>query len=378
MKELSISEFINRILKVIHQPELHMREIPILIGIAILLMFIMLVLIAVIFVRPGGNQSKPTDQKQTIRSVRKRFIVLLAAGAFMIISSGIFMIYSSKPQFCAGCHEMRPAYNLSPKTSHKNIGCLSCHQEPGLTGIFIEKWQLAEMLTAKIGMAGDVMSGRVADESCLRCHEDITKAVKTVGSIRIKHKEPVQAGYKCTDCHFSKKTFHAAKRKLDKFGMSRCVDCHNQKKASAECGVCHIQGNSVTKNVNRTDYPMVNLPDTVFCNNCHSKKLCLKCHTSQMPHDGEWKSAGHAMDAFISKDVCWQCHRQFDCRKCHTRTSPHIEGWVKNHGLASKSSPSSCSSCHEMEVFCLTCHNNTVLFQLEVRNQETTTSPWQN
>ncbi|MBE0448647.1 MAG: NapC/NirT family cytochrome c [Actinobacteria bacterium] len=364
MEGPAIGELINRIIDAIRQPELHTREIPIIIGLAILLVFIILVLIALIFVRPSDRPIRRVEEKQLKVNLKSRYIALAVVGLLFIASAGFAIAYTSKPEFCARCHEMHSAYKLSTKLVHKNIGCLSCHQEPGIFGVLTEKLRLIEMAVAKSKIIGNVTGGPVSNSVCLKCHKGILSAIETKRVVKMKHREPVEAGFKCLDCHFSKNLFHVEKRRLDRFGMSRCVNCHNQENASAECSTCHTGAGDIPISVNRDDYPMVNLPDKISCNSCHSANACLKCHSLQLPHAQKWKAGGHALEAFVSKKLCWECHAQPDCQGCHAEAPPHGDDWVKEHGSISKMTSSSCSNCHKVEEFCLKCHSDVIDFKL--------------
>lgn len=361
---MDFGALIDRVINVIRQPELHMREIPILIGLGILLVFILLVLAAIIFVRPAERPNNRVEEKILRRALRRSYFAIIFFGVFTIITIGLSMSYASKPTFCAGCHEMQAAYQASQASLHKRVACSACHQEPGMSGVFIEKLRLIEMLIAKTQIVGAVTSAKVANESCLRCHKGVLRGVKESQALKIKHKEPLEAGYSCTDCHYSKPVLHVSKRKLDMFGMSRCVECHNQKRASADCSVCHTLGNSTVSKERRSSYPVARIPELLSCKGCHSANNCLKCHTVQLPHAPSWNAREHAMDAFIGKKICWQCHDRRSCRKCHPASFPHGNEWVKKHGPTSRGQSATCSNCHN-ENFCLLCHTDSSSYNLK-------------
>ncbi len=364
MNNFSLRALINHIHAVIRQPELYMREIPILIGLAILMVFIILVFIAILFMRPGAKKAEPIEKEKLAPKLKKLYIAIGVFGTLTVISIGFFSVYTARPDFCLSCHEMKDAYKISPVV-HKNVGCLSCHQGPGLIAAFTEKLELLEMGISKSGVVGDIISAQVSNEACLTCHSDILKATVVHGTIRIKHKEPLEAGYRCTECHFSKGLFHIEKRKLDDFGMSRCVDCHNQKKASADCGVCHTSRGGSAVALSRDDYPRVNLPDKIACNKCHLPSTCLDCHKIQTPHPENWKGGGHALRGFVERKVCLECHDEAYCEKCHSDESPHGDGWVKGHGQTSKVSLAWCTSCHKTTDFCLNCHEDVTGYKIK-------------
>lgn len=376
MRQPSFSELLQHIMAVIRQPELHMREVPILVGLGILLVFIILVLIAIIFVRPVKQDPKPVEAKELRLQIRRRSITVLALGIAVIALLGVFSAYTAKPDFCVSCHEMKTAYKKASSTVHERVKCVSCHQQPGIIAAFTGRLELVDMLAAKAGLWGDVISAQVSNEACLTCHSDILKSVVVSRTIRMKHKEPLDAGYRCIDCHFSKGLFHVEKRQLDDFGMSRCVDCHEQKKASADCNTCHTDRGGAKLSLNRDDYPMVNLPDKISCKSCHLASSCLECHTLQLPHSEDWTKKSHALEAFTEKKLCFECHDEATCGKCH-QESPHGDDWVKGHKEAVKASPAWCSSCHKTE-FCLICHKDTAGYELQRELPAPKTSPREN
>ncbi len=365
MTGFSFKNFINHMQAIIRQPELHMKEIPILIGLIILLVFIILTFIAIFFMKPSTKKAEPIEREKLVPKLKKLYIAIGVFSILTIVSIGFVLSYTARPGFCLSCHEMKEAYNKSPDVVHKGVGCLSCHQGPGIANMFIERLELAEMVITKSGVAGNVISPQVSNEACLTCHADIVKAVVVHGTIKVKHKEPLEAGYRCTECHFSKGLFHVEKRQLDNFGMSRCVDCHNQTKAKADCKVCHTNQGGYVQILNRNDYPKVNLSNKIACNKCHLPSSCLSCHQIQVPHPESWQAGGHALRGFVEKKVCLECHDGPFCEKCHTSDSPHGDNWVKEHGQAAKVSLAWCISCHNTANFCLNCHTDVTSYQIK-------------
>lgn len=372
-QEFSLSNFIKRVTEVVSQPELHMREIPILVGLAILLVFIVLIIIALIFVRPSDKRPYRVEEKELRASIRRRYVALIILGVLIITSVSFLVSYTSKPWLCGSCHEMRTPYKNSERTVHRELSCLSCHQEPGATGFLVEKLKLIEMVMAKTKVIGEVAYEQVGNKACLNCHEDVVKEVKTNGTIRIKHKEPLEANYRCTDCHFSSKLIHSKVRKLEKFGMSNCVDCHDQKQASADCGVCHTRGNKISANIDRESYPKASITKSIACKKCHAGAFCLRCHSIAVPHANDWMSGGHALDAFSKKKLCWQCHVKSTCKKCHTNGLPHGDNWATEHGEESKTRSELCSNCHNTD-FCLKCHQDISDYKLKTEIEKSKTS----
>jgi nitrate/TMAO reductase-like tetraheme cytochrome c subunit len=334
-----------------------MREIPILVGIGILLVFIILVLIAILFVRPVKKAGNQIEEKQLRRKLRRTYFAILITGTLAIVSLGTAVEFASKASFCASCHEMKAAFDDSKRSIHSKVPCEACHQEPGLTGVFIDKLRLVEMVSSKSKILGNVTSAQVTNEVCLRCHKSVLHGKRQSGAIVMQHKEPLDAGYRCVDCHYQKPVLHSTVKRLDSFGMSTCIDCHNQKQASAECDACHAFVLVGQTRAHLQNYPRAEGPGEILCKSCHGITVCLNCHNLQLPHLPAWRNGGHALEGFIDKTLCWECHTSNDCRTCHAGGFPHTSDWVAQHGMSASSQGGTCSNCHNPN-FCTQCHTD--------------------
>lgn len=105
-----------------------------------------------------------------------RKLLLLAAANFVLLSASLVGLYeySPSPNFCRGCHFMRPYHESWRHSSHRKVNCLGCHLDPGTLNELRGKWktlrQLASYLT---GTYSSKPYAEVSDRSCLQqgCHQ---------------------------------------------------------------------------------------------------------------------------------------------------------------------------------------------------------------
>ena len=206
---------------------------------------------------PPEKKPLPTKERKRARTL---IISIFGAAIFVGLISGTF--YSSRPSSCSQCHVMNKYFESWKKSSHGNVGCLACHQQPGVAGFLIRNlgqlryipWLIRQ--TAFPGEAGPIRAV-VSDDSCNRCHQNILgKVVKNRG-LRVSHKEIVSAGYYCTDCHSAmphkKAAFVTQYSRKDK-----CLQCHNGQEASGKCSLCHVDDISGISN-SLKNYPKIDI-----------------------------------------------------------------------------------------------------------------------
>ncbi|MEW6189118.1 MAG: NapC/NirT family cytochrome c [Actinomycetota bacterium] len=339
----------ERIISILKNPEAHPQEAVLLMGMFIVVVLMILTIAALIVFRPSKEKRKPRE-KLTKRQITIRIGITLVIILVLLASA---MYYSSLPNFCRSCHTMKGEYYAWKESPHKKVNCLSCHQQPGVLGLCMEKTRMTSMIISQLRRSyKEPITAMVRDESCLSCHSDITQEKKIRYTIRVSHKEILDSGYKCTNCHNT--IAHGKMVPNGKFpAMERCVLCHNDKRASSNCRLCHIE--DIGKNPREeVDFPKVHLEEPTSCRGCHPIETCNQCHGLEMPHPPNWEKK-HPREGFVNKKLCWKCHNMPFCQHCHKRMPwPHAEDFPKTHGPASKV-PGACG-CHEREKFCPICH----------------------
>jgi hypothetical protein len=362
MSDTTFSRSLKNIEEIIYQPDLHTRELLLLVCFAVVLIFIIVVVVALVQVRFRKNKqlqifSKHLDKEQQSKAIKRRYLVIVALTILVFVSAGTAVVYESKPGFCKSCHAMERANAGLGVSIHKNISCGSCHQEPGILGSLSQRLEYAEMLAEYLGLFGKVSSSSVSNRACIRCHDAVSDKIITKGALRVEHKNLLKAGGNCLDCHNEPRLFHSEINRLVDSDMTRCMSCHDNKKASADCRTCHVQKTASKPKTVNDRFSKAEVAESATCRSCHEVKKCLGCHDIQLPHQEAWIGGGHAYNSIISKELCFECHEEEDCLTCHKVLNPHGKDWRKSHGVESKVSIDPCAECHNYERFCMLCHD---------------------
>lgn len=355
-KLLSVINF-ERIKYVLTNPRENPQETVILVGILIVITLI-LVIFSLFLI---SAKASPTKVRKKA-SQRTKWIKWITAIGLLIILVGVSvfgLIYSSNPNYCNLCHVMRGEYQSWHKSTHSQVTCLSCHQKSGPIG-----WSEAKIRTLREAVLNvtknypQPITAQIKNLSCLKCHNKILKESITVNTIKMSHKEPINEGYHCTDCHNT--VAHGNKVPQPQYPiMNSCIECHNGKNVSADCNLCHTKDIGEKPSTKISNYPLVHLPPPSDCRGCHDIQKCTACHGVEMPHPADFpKPENHAsLAAFEKKNVCYRCHEETTCNDCH-RFPGHSANWRKEHGpKASGQFKEGCLRCHtRSEDFCGLCH----------------------
>lgn len=293
---------------------------------------------------------------------RMRFVLSLL---FLLICFFLLTAYllTSNPGYCGTCHLMKKNYSSWLKSSHSNFACLDCHGKQGWIGAISNPLKIVNYffsyLTSKPSF---MLSAIVSNENCLYCHESILKRIKITSNIKVSHKEFTLAGYYCTDCHSG--VAHQIKGvSRNNPNMDRCFNCHNNKKASSKCSLCHLLPLKELKITGsaKSPYSLLHknkkyhgLGNQKNCSICHPRKLCLKCHKITMPHPENWPLY-HSQAALQSRKECLNCHRSSYCLNCHQLEMPHPEKFIRQHGSVALKERKLCLRCHYLRT-CEYCH----------------------
>lgn len=349
--------------------------------------------------------------------VKLRFILYLSAFFVVIlIISGWSMYFTSSPQFCSSCHNMRPYIESWERSSHSNIPCYGCH---GQRGVF--QWMYYKTLDLKTVVAKATdnyerpinaeskLSEELKTEVCNYCHNVEKRNVTPIKDIKINHKKHLDKGINCTKCHNrvahdSVKGFEGEKEanqritvflgKVIKLGvypnhmkMRYCMRCHKNGKgkfkAPGACTTCHpdnfkfkppshfvkgffprqLPGGRVNS-LHRVGGKL----DKQYCLSCHNeKKLCTNCHGTTMPHGDNWAGGKnlHSVVGKKNKNTCQKCHAGANfCNQCHHgRFGTKLVNywWSKIPGLTTHryavdaEGTDRCFKCHG-PLFCAKCH----------------------
>lgn len=357
-----ILDFIKHVVVIFKNPRRYPREAVVIISAIALTLIILILFIAIIF-----SVKKQYELYRAARSVKraipKEELIKRATitGIILVVFLVMMNVGASQPTLCARCHATENSHAEWQKSTHRDVGCLSCHYEPGVFGYIIGNITGVEHLLAHF-FKGDKLSGStVSNSSCLQCHRDIfDRTVEDEREIRVRHKDLVTGGFTCVGCHPN--VAHKAKTGKT-FAMNSCTSCHNSKMASAKCNTCHQQDIAYKPGRTLTDWPKVK-DIGITCTGCHNTdttQRCVNCHGLSLPHTAEFKKH-HPMQAEALNGLCYKCHweKMTENRMCGCHSEGEIHGlpdkWYYEHRTVAKNNGAGCN-CHGLN-FCGRCHDN--------------------
>ncbi|HUI93856.1 MAG TPA: cytochrome c3 family protein [Chitinivibrionales bacterium] len=209
---------------------------------------------------------------------------------------------------CITCHHRK-------NNDERIKQCAHCHK--GIAGM--------ENLHNKCGQCHLY---RAMDMTCSKCH---SVPQKTMGGqlkkIKFSHVKHYARQKDCKFCH-GEPPRQAWLSGNNYPAMKTCLTCHDDRKSSGQCAVCH---NDVAQ---------------------------LK----PASHDYRWVGRyGHGLEANYNKQECLQCHAKRECDQCHlgqTSCRVHPPGYRYTHGLDVRMGIVNCAMCHDTRQSCSKCHEN--------------------
>lgn len=230
---------------------------------------------------------------------------------------------------CVDCHTQAPVSKLSSDNLYaKKEACQTCHEE-----------QL--------------------EKNCTYCHTSDDPATYKATEhppreLVFSHELHVETNkVECQTCHTDLS-------KLDgPIGagvpaMTTCNTCHNNALASNACETCHTDFAALRpRDHNRTDFVrehkrLARTADA-SCASCHTEESCVDCHNG----------AGVVKVDLPGRDlVSPRAPRltAIDRGKAIALKKVHDLNFRYTHGVAAAGKISNCTTCHQQESFCGTCH----------------------
>ncbi|MDP4126154.1 MAG: NapC/NirT family cytochrome c [Bacillota bacterium] len=135
--------------------------------------------------------------------------VLLIVVIVLIVGYALFQIgyvATSRPSFCARCHEVQPYVPSWQASPHKNVTCLDCHQPRGELGKLHAKARGLNYVFQHLSGNYTVPTQAIIFEgNCIACHlgdmKSHPEAVKLANSPKIDHYESIKNSETCIKCH---------------------------------------------------------------------------------------------------------------------------------------------------------------------------------
>ena len=316
---------------------------------------------------PDNASDRMNDRKIDWHTAAERIYYAALSMALILVS--VFSIsnaLSFRPSYCGFCHgDYVSSWKRSP---HANIPCDACHAGGSGFAFAEGRVKYAAMLPAALsGLYPRPITATISNEACLQCHSQLLAKTVEKNAIRMSHKEILNAS-SCTDCHST--TAHGSASTAKNYPeLDKCLNCHNNTKASADCNKCHVNGAERIKPVGftsawrtthgenwRTAHGAGNLQT---CRACHSEDFCKRCHEIQLPHPDSWLNLHGSAVKFsaAARAGCNVCHQKSLCDGCHKLQIPHQEDFLKKHSsIAKEQGSKACENCHS-EVSCDRCHS---------------------
>lgn len=363
---------LDSILEVVRNPTSNLTA-AMLVGSALIVLLLILVLLAWIFLlsteerEPGQSDSERTSGQHEGRRRRGPWLPIL----LLVVSFGLILVggaRSGEDQRCLQCHQTS-APPASVEQAHAS--CVACHERGGV--LYLPARAARRLRMEIAGLRGDPpgegLGARAANAGCLECHdmtdvdEGLLASVETSGSVGIlmSHKEPLDAGMHCVDCHGSVNAHVSVTDAGGHPTMNDCIDCHDGTRASVDCHVCHYADPVQAVRVESIPVSKTRLGKPTDCSGCHSVETCDACHGIRLPHSENFVKGAHASQAAFNgrKKNCQGCHTTKWCiDSCHPNgkmntTWGHPSDWATSHARASEDT---CRGCHSAGFDCMYCH----------------------
>lgn len=228
----------------------------------------------------------PSLPSLDLRPNRLRWLAWTILGILVtafIVGLGFATNYTAKPAFCGSCHDMS-GYVASWKVGeHKKVGCLGCHQDPGLMGAvsyrlrMVRYFSLTKLYLRRHRPA--LTTGGFS--ACAGCHQRVLKRpIVSKGGIRVSHREIADGGIGCDRCHI------AVGHESRTMGLTRpmhdyCFACHEKEEREQNCSFCHRKDISVAGPESLGNYRGVNIKGINDCSGCHTTRSCENCHVDK-------------------------------------------------------------------------------------------------
>lgn len=128
-----------------------------------------------------------------------------------------------------------------------------------------------------------IVTGDMQKMECLTCHFDIKQQKPSFAGLTFSHKNHLERGRVCTDCHSAN-----GRHGNLKITKPECADCHHRETVKKGCPDCHQLQTEIYGGLWKFSDGQANLMgDAVECEGCHGelvdiarpqKEICLDCH----------------------------------------------------------------------------------------------------
>ena len=295
---------------------------------------------------------------------------------------------------CVACHDAKSSKNAADNPLPPATRCDACHG------------------TDHRRLSSVAADPGLVESQCGFCHlgyrpvdgNRVERMVLPRPNLKFSHAAHMAGNMGCADCHGAvERTELATRDQLPR--MKACVRCHQLESgahADGACSTCHVSDGPRLKTHFGSEsllpprwlkdshhgpdwllrHRAVAGDDSRFCANCHSEKYCADCHDGRVKprraHPNDFLSM-HAEAARQNSPRCTSCHQQQSfCISCHQRIGVAQSGplanfadrgrfhpppsvWTnsprsaRHHAWEAERNLNACVSCH-VERDCIACH----------------------
>lgn len=278
-----------------------------------------------------------------MKKVLTIYIALFGAALlFLISANGVNSVQ-------AGNSNNEKVIKFSHKVHAEVSDCATCHSEVGK----------ATSLDVRLLPTKDACKDchDVEDaEQCQTCHYDgVTEPlVQKKSELIFSHALHIgDNGPECVTCHQGvNEVDYAYKAAGVNPTMQSCYTCHtNLTQATTECTACHVStANLMPQSHFASNFKRVHgMKSEKECAMCHDQDFCSSCHAGTTGI-----TEGNTAKDFYAP---YQPDQYIDNFKKQQLTRVHGLDYRFTHGLDARGKTSECTTCHQPESFCSSCHN---------------------
>ncbi|MCX7831587.1 MAG: cytochrome c3 family protein [Actinobacteria bacterium] len=247
----SLKDLLNfkNLLDIFRHPELHAKEIPLLLSILSIFTLAIIIYYYISTYRKVGSTSTAEEQ------LRKNSILFGVSVGLMVVFLYIPTIYLMSSNSCLQCHKKTGNHDAYLEQVHLSVDCRDCHIKIGYSGRIESFFKLTSKI-ARINFSGTGNQNDtccVSSANCLSCHSSILYETRISKYIKVSHREIFSMFLDCSECH----SFKIEKLPSEPLRiMKKCGYCHDGVKAQNDCGYCHTPvGNPPKFKEDLSDFP---------------------------------------------------------------------------------------------------------------------------
>ncbi|MCX7797611.1 MAG: cytochrome c3 family protein [Melioribacter sp.] len=237
---------------------------------------------------------------------------------------------------------------------HKEIAeCKTCHSKAVESTTLKDRLLPEKQVCATCHDVNDT-------EQCNTCHYEnvYEKLIQKKSDLIFNHRmHVIEQKMDCIACHKGIEEVDYAFQAENAYPkMNQCYTCHNnQTVARNDCETCHVS----TTNLIPQDHKQVNFlklhkfsanMTNAECNMCHDNDFCETCHVSTTMIT----ESNTAKNFYVP----YSPHNFVDGTKQQQITRVHELNYRYTHGIDANNKTSECQTCHQVETFCVECHNS--------------------